>query len=227
MKKDQIIKLLKTCIIATLILIFIEILFLIPQINNFFINWVNGKNGWSLFLTLWLLLFLQSNIIPIPAVVILELSVHCGLEVLSWQYILLVMTAYMTGCILSYGLGKWFGKKAVKWVAGSEEDFDKWTEFVNKKGKIWYFLTVLLPIFPDDILAIICGSLELDFGFYVLANAVGRTIGLIAMLLVLKYIGIASSNIPFMLIIWCIGLIAEIVAYFVIKNRRGKNNENV
>ena len=49
---------------------------------------------------------------------------HSGIEVLSWQYILLVMSAYMGGCILSYWLGRWFGSKAVKWVAGSEEDFD-------------------------------------------------------------------------------------------------------
>lgn len=219
MKKEQILKFLKLAVYMTLVLIAIEVVFLIPAVDNFFKSWVTNSSGWVLWVVLWILFFLQTNIINIPAVSLLQISVHCGLEVLSWQYILLVMTAYMTGCILSYGLGKWFGKKAVKWVAGSEEDFDKWTEFVNKKGKIWYFLTVLFPIFPDDILAIICGSLELDFGFYVLANAVGRTIGLIAMLLVLKYIGIASSNIPFMLIIWCVGLIAEIVAYFVIKNK--------
>ena len=219
MKKDQIIKLLKTCIIATLILIFIEILFLIPQINNFFINWVNGKNGWSLFLTLWILLFLQSNIIPIPAVAILELSVHSGIEVLSWQYILLVMSAYMSGCILSYWLGRGFGSKAVKWVAGSEEDFDKWSKFINEKGKIWYLLSVLLPVFPDDILCIIAGSLKMDFGFYTLANLIGRSIGLVTMLVVLKYIGIASSSIPFMLIVWCVGLVAEIITLIVLNKK--------
>lgn len=219
MKKEQIIKLLKTCIIATLILIFIEILFLIPQINNFFINWVNGKNGWSLFLTLWILLFLQSNIIPIPAIAILELSVHSGIEVLSWQYILLVMSAYMGGCILSYWLGRWFGSKAVKWVAGSEEDFDKWSKFINEKGKIWYLLSVLLPIFPDDILCIIAGSLKMDFGFYTIANLIGRSIGLITMLVVLKYVGIASSSIPFMLIVWCVGLVAEIITLIVLNKK--------
>lgn len=225
MKKEQIIKFLKLGIYMTLFLIAIELVFMIPAVDNFFNSWVTNSNGWVLWVVLWLLFFLQTNIINIPAVSLLQISIHCGLEVLSWQYILLVMTAYMTGCVLSYGLGKWFGKKAIKWVAGSQEDFDKWSEFVNKKGKIWYFLTVLLPIFPDDILAIICGSLELDFGFYVLANAVGRTIGLIVMLLVLKYIGIASSNIPIMLIIWCIGLLAEIIGLIVVKRRN--KNENV
>lgn len=219
MKREQVIKLLKVGIFTTLFLILVEVIFLIPEINNFFTNWVDGKNGWSLYIILWILLFLQSNVIPIPAVSLLQISVLVGIEVLSWQYILLVMSAYMCGCILSYWLGRWFGVKAIKWVAGSEEDFNKWSEFVNKKGKWWYLMTVLLPLFSDDLLCLIAGSLKMDFTFYVIANLFGRSIGLITMLVVLKYIGVASSNIPFMLIVWCVGLVAEIVAYFVIKKK--------
>lgn len=223
MKKEQILKFLKLGIYTTLFLIAIELIFLIPAVNGFFNDWVQNSTGWVLWLVLWVLFFLQTNIINIPAVSLLQISVHSGIEVLSWQYILLVMSAYMTGCILSYWLGRWFGSKAVKWVAGSDEDFDKWSQFINKKGKVWYFLTIVLPIFPDDILCIIAGSLKLNFGFYTLANFGGRFIGLVTMLVVLKYIGIASSNIPFMLIVWCVGLIAEIIGLVVIK--RGNKNE--
>lgn len=219
MKKEQILKFLKLGIYTTLFLIAIEIIFLIPAVDNFFNSWVQNSSGWALWLVLWILFFMQTNIINIPAVSLLQISVHSGLNVLSWQYILLVMSAYMSGCILSYWLGRWFGVKAVKWVAGDDEDFNKWCEFINKKGKIWYFLTVLLPIFPDDILCIIAGSVKLDFGFYTLANLIGRTIGLVTILVVLKYIGLASSSIPFMLILWCVALLVEIVALGVINKR--------
>ena len=128
----------------------------------------------------------------------------------------------MAGCILSYWLGRWFGSKAVKWVAGSEEDFDKWSNFINEKGKIWYLVTVILPLFPDDILCIIAGSLKMNFGFYTIANLIGRSIGLVTMLIVLKYIGVASSSIPFMLIVWCVGLVAEIITLIVL-NKNTKN----
>ena len=216
MKKEQIIKFLKLGIYTTLFLIAIEIVFLIPAVNNFFKGWVQNSSGWVLWLVLWILFFLQTNLIQIPSVSLLQISVHSGIEVLSWQYILLVMSAYMSGCILSYWLGRWFGTRAIKWVAGSEEDFDKWSEFINRKGKIWYLLSVLLPVFPDDILCIIAGSLKMDFGFYTLANLIGRSIGLVTMLIVLKYIGIASSSIPFMLIAWCVGLVAEIITLIVL-----------
>ena len=222
MKKEQIIKFLKLGIYTTLFLIAIEIVFLIPAVNNFFKGWVQNSSGWVLWLVLWILFFLQTNLIQIPSVSLLQISVHSGIEVLSWQYILLVMSAYMSGCILSYWLGRWFGTRAIKWVAGSEEDFDKWSEFINRKGKIWYLLSVLLPVFPDDILCIIAGSLKMDFGFYTLANLIGRSIGLVTMLIVLKYIGIASSSIPFMLIAWCVGLVAEIITLIVLNKNTKK-----
>ena len=222
MKKEQVIKFLKLGIYTTLFLIAIEIVFLIPAVDNFFKGWVENSTGWVLWLVLWVLFFLQCNILNIPAVSLLQISVHSGIEVLSWQYILLVMSAYMAGCILSYWLGRWFGSKAVKWVAGSEEDFDKWSNFINEKGKIWYLVTVILPLFPDDILCIIAGSLKMNFGFYTIANLIGRSIGLVTMLIVLKYIGVASSSIPFMLIVWCVGLVAEIITLIVL-NKNTKN----
>ena len=222
MKKEQIIKFLKLGIYTTLFLIAIEIVFLIPAVDNFFKGWVEKSTGWVLWLVLWILFFLQTNLIQIPAVSLLQISVHSGIVVLSWQYILLVMTAYMAGCILSYWLGRWFGSKAVKWVAGSEEDFDKWSKFINEKGKWWYFITIVLPLFSDDLLCIIAGSLKMNFGFYTLANLIGRSIGLITMLVVLKYIGIASSSIPFMLIVWCVGLVAEIITLIVLNKNTKK-----
>ena len=223
MKKEQIIKLLKVGIITTIFLIAIEVIFMIPAVKGFFENWVQNSSGWVLWAVLWVLFFLQCNILNIPAVSLLQISVLVGIKVLSWQYILMVMTAYMSGCILSYWLGRWFGSRAIKWVAGSEEDFEKWSGFVNRKGKWWYFLTVLLPLFPDDIICIVCGSFKMHFGFYVIANAIGRTIGLVTMLLVLNYIGIASSSVPIMLIVWCVGLIAEIIG-LIILNKNSKNS---
>ena len=228
MKKEQILKFLKLGIYTTLFLIAIEIVFMIPAVDEFFKGWVENSTGWVLWVVLWVLFFLQCNVLNIPAVSLLQISVHSGIEVLSWQFLLLVITAYMAGCILSYWLGRWFGSRAIKWVAGSQDDFDKWSDFINKKGKIWYLVSVVLPVFPDDILCIIAGSLKMNFGFYTLANLIGRSIGLVTMVVFLKYIGIASSSIPFMLIIWCIGLVAEIIGLIVIKRkikRDGKKEE--
>ena len=78
---------------------------------------------------------------------------------------------------------------------------------------------MILPIFPDDVLCIVAGSLKFNFGFYCFANAVGRGVGLVTMIATLKLIGHIGGEFPTMLIVWSVGLIAELVAYLIIKRR--------
>ena len=225
MKKEQILKILKVAMVATLIMLICEIIFSFDAVNEFFGGLISGSNGWVAYLVIWAIMFLQVTILNIPAYVVLSASVSIGIQTLSWQFILTVLSAYMAGCILAYWLGRWFGTKAVKWCAGSEADFDKWVAVLNNKGKWWYFLTVLFPFCPDDWLCIVAGGVKLNFGFYTLVNLIGRGVGLIAMLLALKLVNMGSgSGVPFMAIAWGVALIGEIVAYFVVKNKCKQKN---
>jgi len=226
MNKEQIIKILKVMIIATLIMLIFEIIFSIDAVNDFFSNLITSSSGVVVYLIIWAIMFLQVTILNIPAYVILSASVSIGIDCFSWQYLLTVISAYMAGCILAYWLGRWFGVKAVKWCAGSQEDYDKWSEFLNKKGKIWYFATVLFPFFPDDLLCLVAGGVKFNFGFYAIANFIGRSVGLITMIAVLKGIGFIGGGFPFMIIVWTVALLAEIIAWIVLKYKKGGKNES-
>lgn len=220
MNKQQIDKLLKVFIVTTLIMLVCEIIFAIPQVTNFFGAWITSTNGVYVYIIIWIIMFAQVTILNIPAYVVLSASASIGIVILSWQYFLTVVTAYMTGCILAYWLGRGLGVKAVKWCAGSEEEFNKWSQFMNNKGKVWYFLTILLPLFPDDLLCIVAGSLKFNFGFYAIANFLGRSIGLLAMSVTIKLLGkIGGSNFPFMVLVWAIALVFEIVWYYINKKK--------
>ena len=157
MNKQQLIKILKVSMIATAIMLGFEILFSFDVITNWFGELITKSGDWA-YLVIWVIMFLQVTILNIPAYVILSASVSIGISTLSWEFILVTISAYMCGCLLAYWLGFKFGKKAVKWCAGSEEDYDKWCDVLNEKGKWWYFATVILPIFPDDLLCIVAGS---------------------------------------------------------------------
>lgn len=216
---EQAIKILKVCIVATLTILIGEIIFDIPQVVKIFENWIISSSGILLWIILWILMFLQVTVLPLPAYVILSACVSIGMKVLSVEYIAVVLSAYMLGCILAYWLGRWFGKKAVKWCAGSEEDYSKWCEVLNTKGKWWYFASVILPIFPDDLLCLVAGSVKFNFGFYTFANLIGRGVGLTTMLLVLKLLGSFGGNFPYMLIVWAVALIGEFIALKVIERK--------
>lgn len=226
-KKEQLLKILKVAIVSTIIMLVAEAIFDIPAVVNWFSNLITGSSGIWVWIVIWLIMFLQVTILNIPAYVILSASVSIGIETLSITYILVVISAYMVGCILAYWLGRWFGIKAVKWCAGSEEDYNKWSDVLNKKGKWWYFATVVFPFFPDDLLCLVAGSVKFNFEFYAVANLIGRTIGLVTMLLTLKLIGNISGNFPIMLIVWAAALVAELVVFIVLKIKMKKEQNAV
>ena len=224
MNKQQIYKLLNIALIMTSIMLLCEIVFTIPAINNFFSNLILNANGVIVYLIIWLIMFLQVTVLNIPAYIVLSASLSVGLDILSIEYIAVTVSAYMLGCILAYWIGRKFGVKALKWCAGSEEDYNKWSTIINTKGKWFYFLTILFPMFPDDLLCIVAGSTKFHFGQYVVFNFIGRTIGLVTMCAVLKFIGMSSSSFPFMVLVWALAVIAEIILILIVK-RRMKNGK--
>ena len=222
MTKQQITKILKVSIVATVIILAFEIIFAIPVVNAFFSHLITSSNGLWAYIVIWLIMFLQCTILNIPAYVVLSASISIGLNCLSWEYLLTVITAYMSGCVLAYWLGRWFGTRAVKWCAGGEEDFEKWSNYINSKGKWWYFLTVLFPMFPDDILCLVCGAVKFKFWFYFVANLIGRSIGLVCMILFLQGVGSIGGGFPFMIIVWAVILIGEMIGLWVLRTNLKK-----
>ena len=226
MKIEQTIKILKVALTATAIMLAFEIVFSINAVNDFFGGLIDSAGSWT-YVVIWLIMFLQVTVLNIPAYTVLSACASIGMETLSWQYILVVLSAYMAGCILAYWLGRWFGVKAMRWCAGSQEDFDKWSGFINKKGKWWYFLTVLFPFFPDDLLCIVAGSVKFNFGYYTAMNFVGRGIGLVSTILALKLLSLGGGDFPFMVIVWAVALVGEVVALIVLQKKYKKNGTNV
>ena len=226
MKREQILRVLKVALVTTSILLVFEIIFSLEVVNNFFLGLISGANGWVAYLIVWLIMFLQVTILNIPAYSILAACTSIGMKTLDIVFIIVVLSAYTCGCILAYWIGRWFGKKAVKWCAGSEEDYNKWSNVLNSKGKWWYFATIIFPFFPDDILCIVAGAIKFNFGLYTLIQFVGRGIGLITTILTLQLINTVSGGFPFMIIVWAIALIAELVCYIILFKRSKKNGSN-
>lgn len=226
MKKEQILKILNVAIIMTAIILAVEIVFSIPIVNNWFASLITSSEGWLVYLVIWIIMFLQTTILNIPAYVILSASVSVGINTLSFLYIVIVLSAYIAGCLLAYWIGYKFGKKAVKWCAGSEEDYEKWSKVLNEKGKWWYFVTVIFPMFPDDILCLVAGAVKFNFPFYILSNVIGRGIGLVTMLLFLELLGSMGGDFPYMVIVWTVALLIEVIVYFVLKKKENNDESN-
>ena len=86
MNKEQVIKILKVLLIATVIMLVFEITFSINAVNDFFSGLITSSSGVVVYLIIWLIMFLQCTILNIPGYVVLSASVSIGIECFSWQY---------------------------------------------------------------------------------------------------------------------------------------------
>lgn len=116
--------------------------------------------------------FLQCTILPIPGF----FTTAAGAIIFGpWVAFLLSSVTLVLGSIFSFWLGKKFGHKLVVWMLG-EASAKKWNEKLAK-GKYIFFLMMLLPLFPDDILCIVVGASEMSYKFFITTILLSRPIG--------------------------------------------------
>ena len=98
---------------------------------------IGSSNKVVAWVILWLLMFAQVTIIPVPA---LPIYVFCSgtslvapgpnlSDLFSGEtafFCIYVVSACLAGSIVAYWLGRLAGGKAIKWIAGDEEDYNQW-----------------------------------------------------------------------------------------------------
>jgi len=127
---------------------------------------------WS-YLIFFAIQFLQVTFLPIPAA---ATTIAGTLVFGPWITLLISFVAVMLASLFSFWLGRKLGKKIVIWIAG-ENDYNKWANKLGK-GKYVFFLMMLFPVFPDDILCLIAGTTNITWKFFIITNLITRPIGI-------------------------------------------------
>ncbi|MBO5394855.1 MAG: TVP38/TMEM64 family protein [Clostridia bacterium] len=135
-------------------------------------KFILSGGGWS-YAIFFTIQFLQVTFLPVPAAVT---TVAGTLVFGPWITCAISFAAVMLASIFSFFLGRKVGKKLVIWVAG-EKDYQKWAEKLGK-GKYVFFLMMLFPVFPDDILCMVVGTTNMTWKFFLLTNLITRPIGI-------------------------------------------------
>ncbi len=153
--------------------------------------------------------FLQVTFLPLPAIV----TTVAGTLVFenAWITFGLSLFAVLLGSMFAFFLGRKVGRKLVVWIAG-EADTKKWEEKLSR-GKYVYFLMMLFPIFPDDILCIVAGCVGLDWKFFIITNLITRplSIGLTCFFGSGDIIPFSGWGIP----VWIVIVILAVVVMFL------------
>ena len=217
-QKNKIIDLL--LVLLSFVFVF-EVIFYHSAITNWLVSVVEKSGVWGWFF-IGLIQFIQVVLIPMPAYFITLTSMKMYPNQLMLLFIV-TLGVLMLGVIVTYLIGLKWGKKAVVWAAGNEEEYEKWLKVLNtKKTNMFYFLTILLPIFPDDVLCLLAGSIKMNFWWFLGCNLIGRAIGLITFIFVFTTVSNSLTSI----IIFGVLLILAIIYKIIVKRRLMNESDN-
>lgn len=185
----------------------------VEKLQNIILSWgFWGRFGFVV------LSFLQVTFIPLPSTV----TIIAGTLIYGpLQASLLSLAGILLGSMLAFLLGKVFGRKLVVFMVG-EKTCKKWVDFLTN-AKYSFFIMMLLPIFPDDVLCLVAGLTNMSWTFFTLTNLIARPIGIFTV----SYFG-SGHLIPYHgwgLIVWAI-LIILIIAVLILAYKYQKQIEN-
>lgn len=108
----------------------------------------------------------------------------------SMAFIMLLQTLYensvtafivafsgvMLSSLMMYLIGRFGGYNLGKIIIG-EEDCEKACELLNNKGLIYFPMMMMFPVFPDDALVMVAGTLKMSLKWFIPSIVIGRGIG--------------------------------------------------
>lgn len=126
-------------------------------------NFILSTGMWGMVVYLGIQL-LQVMILPLPSWIFYAI----GTQIFGPTIAFLLSTLGVTiGSVLSFLLGRIFGKKLVYWISG-KEDAEKYRSLLER-GKFFFIIMLILPFFPDDILCLVAGITSMSFRFFMIS----------------------------------------------------------
>ena len=134
-----------------------------------------------------------------------------------------------SGVLLSSGImyiiGRYGGYSICKKLLGPE-DCQKASDLLNDKGKIYFPMMMLFPVFPDDALVMVAGTLKMSLKWFIPSIVVGRGIGVATIIFGITIVPFDKFTSPWHWILFILICIILIVFVFWLANRLNKYLEN-
>jgi len=172
----------RTTIIITVLVCLFLVVYLPLKLNGYLDNITSvsafadliNSFGPLAYLIFWLMEFTQVLLGPVPSTIMTAAGAIIFGPLLAY---VLCITACLSAAIINFFLGRWIGRKLIVWIA-SEESLNK-MEIRLKNSKYTYFLMMLFPFFPHDILCYVAGTTKISFRYFLITNIITRSIELI------------------------------------------------
>lgn len=165
-------------VISALILMAFGIIYFEDGIKlnvELFNSFKNSWYGWVIIILIQVVITTLLSFIPgtSMAFIILIQTLYDS----PWQAFLITFIGVITSSALMYITGRLGGYAICKRLLG-EEDCEKATALLNDKCVVFFPLMMLFPVFPDDALTMIAGTIKMSLKWFIPSILIGRGIGI-------------------------------------------------
>lgn len=240
--KKKIIKLL----LAVLTLILISFLVLILLLVTKVIHYDSGfkfnetlfetfKNSWyGIFIYIIIQCLLTSVLCAIPGASMAFILLSTFIYPEPWKAFTLSFIGVMLSSCLMYLIGRSGGYKLCCKMLG-DEDCEKSLGLLRDRGTIYFPLMMAFPVFPDDALVMIAGTIKMSLKWFIPSIVFGRGIGIATIVFGLSIVPFDSFNTLYDWIVFITVCAFWIIIIFILahrlnikleEKRAAKNNQN-
>ena len=140
-----------------------------------FDSFKNSWYGWIIFILFQTILTILLS--PIPGVSMALIILCTQVYENSWEAFIFAFSSVMLSSFVMYLIGKFGGYKICEKILG-EEDCEKSLKLLSNKGAVYFPVMMMMPLFPDDALVMIAGTMKMKLGWFIPSIVVGRGIGI-------------------------------------------------
>lgn len=190
---------------------------------HLFESFKNSWYGWIIFILFQALLTILLCIVPGVSMAFIILC--STIYTVPWQAFLISFLSVIISSLIMYLLGRFGGYKlCVKFLG--EDDCDKSLTLLKTKSTIFFPLMMIFPIFPDDALVMIAGTIKMKLKWFIPSIVIGRGIGIATIVFGFSLIPFDSFKTFYDWIVFITVCVVWIFVIFHFANKLSKKIEN-
>lgn len=143
--------------------------------ESLFDSFKNSWYGFLIFILFQTILTIFLCVVPGASMAFIVLCTNIYQK--PWMAFIISFASVMISSTVMYLIGKIGGYKLCVKILG-KEDCDKSLELLRNKSTVYFPLMMMFPIFPDDALVMMAGTLKMKMKFFIPSIVIGRGIGI-------------------------------------------------
>lgn len=173
--------------------------------------------GWITFILLQTGLSMLMCFIPGAAMAFIMISKK--IYPIAWQALVLSFVSVIISSSVMYAIGRFGGYRICEKLLG-KEDCEKSLSLLRDKGTVFFPLMMMFPIFPDDALVMIAGTLKMSLKWFIPSIVIGRGIGIATIIFGISVTSYLTK--PWHNVVFIASVVIFVVLIFYLANKFNK-----